>query len=450
MGKRKETYYCSECGYEAYKWMGRCPGCGAWSAFTNTKKFTLDKRGGISSGVTVSTLEELEVNASERFATGINEFDRVLGGGAVKGSVLLLGGDPGIGKSTLILQAAGRMHQGCKVFYVSGEESLAQVKMRAKRLQISQGFFALAEPEYETTREIIEHNSPDVLIVDSIQSMYSQEVDGVPGSISQVKEIAGGLMQLAKQKAMVCFLIGHVTKEGSIAGPRLLEHMVDGVFYLEGERYHSFRVLRGVKNRFGSTNEIGVFSMNEKGLEEVSDPSSLFISSSQQQASGSAITASLSGSRPFLVEIQSLVTTSGYATPRRTSTGIDHNRVALIMAVLEKHVGLNFYGLDTFVNVVGGVKLWDPSVDLAVAVSLVSSVRNKPTEREAVVIGEIGLTGEVRPISSLAPRLVEAEKLGFQKCFLPSLNLEELKNERKFSLQAVPVKSVFDLLEKIF
>ncbi len=449
MGKRKEAYYCSECGYEAYKWMGRCPGCGGWSTFTETQKFTIGKRG-IGSHITVSTLEESVVTASERFATGISEFDRVLGGGAVKGSVLLLGGDPGIGKSTLILQAAGQMHQTCKVFYVSGEESLAQIKMRAERLQISQGFFALAEPEYETIRDIIESNSPVVLIIDSIQSLYSQEVDGVPGSISQVKEITGSLMQLAKKKAMVCFLIGHVTKEGSIAGPKLLEHMVDGVFYLEGERYHSFRILRGVKNRFGSTNEIGVFSMNEKGLEEVSDPSSLFISSNQQQASGSAITASLSGSRPFLVEIQSLVTTSGYATPRRTSTGIDHNRVALIMAVLEKHVGLNFYGLDTFVNVVGGVKLWEPSVDLAVAVSLVSSIKDRSIERETVVMGEIGLTGEIRPISRLAPRLVEAEKLGFQKCLLPLPNMDELKNERKFSLQVIPVKNVFDVLEKIF
>ena len=449
MATKKETYYCSECGYETYKWMGRCPTCGSWSSFVPQKTVKLEKRESAGE-VSYSRLKDLETEESERYPTGISEFDRVLGGGAVKGSVLLLGGDPGIGKSTLILQAAGSMQDLCRVLYVSGEESLHQIKMRAKRLEVEESFYVAAQPELGIIQETVEQSEPEVLIIDSIQSMYSQDVDGIPGTIKQVKEITAALIQMAKNKNMVIFLVGHVTKEGNIAGPKLLEHMVDGVFYLEGDRYHSFRILRGVKNRFGSTNEIGVFLMNEKGMEEVSDPSSLFISSPAQEASGSTITASLSGSRPFLVEIQSLVTASGYATPRRTSTGIDHNRVALIMAVLEKHVGLNFYGLDAFVNVVGGVRLWEPSVDLAVAISLVSSFRDKTVDRKSAIIGEIGLTGEVRPVSHLIPRVLEAEKMGFQNCFLPTPNVEEVKKERSFNLKFTPVNTVYDALDKIF
>ncbi len=448
MASRKESYYCNECGYETYKWMGRCPGCGSWSTFDEKKNIKLARTA--VSEVTVNSLKDHEMTENERIPTGIKEFDRVLGGGAVKGSVLLLGGDPGIGKSTLILQAAGHMSNNGTVLYISGEESLTQIKMRAKRLKVDESFFAAAESEFGIVLETVEKVNPDILIIDSIQALYSLEVEGVPGSINQVKEITIGLIHQAKKQNMIVFLIGHVTKEGAIAGPRLLEHMVDGVFYLEGERYHSFRVMRGVKNRFGSTNEIGIFLMNERGLEEVDDPSFLFISARQQPVSGSAITASLSGSRPFLVEIQSLVTTSGYSTPRRTCTGIDHNRVALIMAVLEKHLGINFYGLDSFVNAVGGVRLMETSVDLAVAVSLVSSIRDRGIDHKVVIIGEIGLTGEVRPVSRIVPRVLESEKLGFKKCFLPRQNLEELKKERKFTLELIAIDNVTDAIEKMF
>lgn len=449
MASRKESYYCSECGYETYKWMGRCPGCGSWSTFAEKKTVRLNRSPGLAK-ISVASLQELEITDSERISTGIKEFDRVLGGGAVKGSVLLLGGDPGIGKSTLILQAAGNLHKSGKVLYMSGEESLSQIKMRATRLQVDESFLVAADSEFGAVLDTVEKVNPGVLIIDSVQAMYNRETDGIPGSINQVKEITTGLIHQAKKTDMTVILIGHVTKEGAIAGPRLLEHMVDGVFYLEGERYHSFRVLRGVKNRFGSTNEIGIFLMNERGLEEVDDPSFLFISPQQQPASGSTITASLSGTRPFLVEIQSLVTNSGYATPRRTSTGMDHNRVALIMAVLEKHLGVSFYGLDTFVNVVGGVRLIEPSVDLAVAVSLVSSIRDKGVDKKIVVIGEIGLTGEIRPVSRIVPRVLEAEKLGFSKCILPRQNSEELKKERKFSLETIAVDNIGDAVEKIY
>ena len=445
---KKETYYCSECGYEAYKWMGRCPDCGSWSCFSPKKAGKLEGSSGLHGELTVTRLQDLETAESERYPTGVGEFDRVLGGGAVKGSVLLLGGDPGIGKSTMALQAAGYMHKTSRLLYISGEESLHQIKMRAARLQVDEGFLVAAQPELSGIMQIVEESNPEVLIIDSVQSMYSEAVDGIPGTIKQVKEVTAGLMHLAKKKNMAIFLIGHVTKEGNIAGPKLLEHMVDGVFYLEGDRYHNFRILRGVKNRFGSTNEIGVFLMNERGLEEVKDPSYLFISSPAHQASGSTITASLNGSRPFLVEIQSLVTTSGYANPRRTSTGLEHNRVALIMAVLEKHVGLSFYGLDAFVNVVGGVRLMEPAVDLAVAVSLASSIRDRKIERKTVMLGEIGLTGEVRPVSRVTPRVVEAEKLGFDSCFLPRQNLKEVQKELKPRLQLHPVDTVDDALEK--
>ncbi len=452
MAAPKEWFYCTECGYETYKWMGRCPGCSQWSTFTEKIEESPKKKSAASrSGtVTVNSLQEYEITDTERISTGISELDRVLGGGAVRGSVLLLGGDPGIGKSTLILQAAANMHKGKKVLYASGEESLAQIKIRAARLKIDESFYVTVDAEVDHILEAVEETKPDVLIVDSVQAVHNANIDGIPGSINQVKETAAKLIYQAKKRDMTVFLIGHVTKEGAISGPRLLEHMVDGVFYLEGERYHSFRVLRGVKNRFGSTNEIGVFMMNERGLEEVADPSFLFISSRKENLSGSTITASMNGSRPFLVEIQSLVNSSGYATPRRTSTGIDHNRVALIIAVLEKHLGVNFYGLDTFVNAVGGVRLIEPAVDLAVAVSLLSSIREKAVGRKQVILGEVGLTGEIRPVTRVLQRVMESEKMGFDKCFLPADNYEELKKERKLSIELIAVETINNAVEKIF
>ena len=452
MAASKEWFYCNVCGYETYKWMGRCPSCNEWSSFEEKEK-ERRKKTSSSSGfemITVNSLKDCKVEATARISTGISELDRVLGGGAVCGSVLLLGGDPGIGKSTLILQAAGNMHGKKTVLYASGEESLAQIKLRAARLKVDESFFVTVDADVESILKAVEKTNPDVLIIDSVQAVYNSDIDGIPGSINQIKETAAKLIYHAKKLDMTVFLIGHVTKEGAISGPRLLEHMVDGVFYLEGERYHSFRVLRGVKNRFGSTNEIGVFMMNEEGLEEVADPSLLFISSRKEDASGSTITASMNGSRPFLVEIQSLVNSSGYATPRRTSTGIDHNRVALIMAVLEKHLGLNFYGLDTFVNAVGGVRLIEPAVDLAVAVSLLSSIREKAVTRKCVILGEVGLTGEIRPVTRVLQRVMESEKMGFDKCFLPGDNLKELKKGKKTSIELIAVENINSAVDKIF
>lgn len=390
------------------------------------------------------TLTEVEVSAEERYLTGINEFDRVLGGGLVSGSVVLIGGDPGIGKSTLLLQVAARLASHKQVFYSSGEESLQQIRMRAERLQIKEAFYTAAVTELEAMLEASAELQPDVLIVDSVQSIYRSDIDGVPGSVSQVREVTGELVRLAKEKNIAVFLVGHVTKEGAIAGPRLLEHMVDSVLYLEGERYHSFRILRGVKNRFGSTNEIGVFMMESDGLVEVPNPSHLFITRRSDQAPGAVITASMEGTRPLLVEIQSLVAPTSYPTPRRSSTGIDLNRVALVMAVLEKHAAISFFGLDTFVNVVGGVKLNEPAGDLALALSLASSLKGKPLNGDTVAAGEVGLTGEIRPISRIRQRLAEAKKLGFKRFILPQANMEELKKDQSefAGLQLIDVDNI--------
>jgi len=385
------------------------------------------RQGAPAGEVKAVTLDSVPTADEERFPTGIGEFDRVLGGGVVSGSVVLLGGDPGIGKSTLLLQAAEGMSAGREVFYASGEESLQQIKMRARRLKIASSFYTAAVTELEALLETAASLGPAVLIVDSVQSIYRGDIDGVPGSVSQVREVTAELVRLAKERSMAVFLVGHVTKEGIMAGPRLLEHMVDCVLYLEGDRYHSFRILRGVKNRFGSTNEIGVFMMESEGMVEVTNPSHLFITQRREQSPGAVITASLEGTRPLLVEIQSLVAPTSYPSPRRTSTGIDLNRVALVMAVLEKHAGISFFNLDTFVNVVGGVRLFEPAADLALAVSLASSLKGRSVNGDTVVAGEVGLTGEIRPISRIRQRLTEAAKLGFKRFIMPSANRNELK-----------------------
>lgn len=448
MSARKDSFYCGECGYETYKWVGRCPSCGSWNT---VEEMPAGGSGRVKweGGSGAVRLSEIEIKDRGRVSTGIKEFDRVLGGGAVTGSVLLLGGDPGIGKSTLLLQAAGCMAGERAVLYLSGEESLVQIKMRAQRLQVKEDLLVAAESELKGVLDAVERTSPSVLIIDSVQAVFDEEVDGIPGSIVQVKEIATRLIHLAKRKDIIIFLVGHVTKEGAIAGPRLLEHMVDGVFYLEGERYYTFRILRGVKNRFGSTNELGVFLMHERGLEEVIDPSLMFMSSNRQQSAGSAITVSMESSRPFLVEIQSLVTASSYASPRRSSTGLDLNRVNLIMAVLEKHLSMSFFGVDTFVNVVGGVRLLEPAVDLAVAAGLISSIKDKEIGQEQVILGEIGLTGEVRPVSRIVPRLLEAQKLGFKTAVISSHNLDEARKEKTCSLRLQGVDTVRGLFENV-
>ncbi|MDW7739556.1 MAG: DNA repair protein RadA [Bacillota bacterium] len=436
MAKKKTLFCCGSCGHESHRWLGRCPGCGEWNTM-NEVTLAPSKRSAAPGGRArksdsrVVTLSDVKSTEEERFATGITEFDRVLGGGLVSGSVVLLGGDPGIGKSTLLLQAAANLADRKKVFYASGEESLQQIKMRASRLNIKDSFFTAAVTELETLCEAAVSLEPAVLIVDSVQSVYRSEIDGVPGSVSQVREVASELVRLAKEENIAIFLVGHVTKEGVMAGPRLLEHMVDCVLYLEGDRYHSFRILRGVKNRFGSTNEIGVFMMEEEGMVEVANPSHLFITQRQEQAPGAVITASMEGTRPLLVEIQSLVAPTSYPSPKRTSTGIDLNRVALVLAVLEKHAGISFFGLDTFVNAVGGVRLYETAADLALALSLTSSLKGVSLNGDTVAAGEIGLTGEIRPVSRIRQRLGEAAKLGFKRFILPQANITELKGSRK-------------------
>ncbi|MCM3588469.1 DNA repair protein RadA [Mesobacillus maritimus] len=432
MAKRKTKFMCQECGYESPKWMGRCPGCGQWNKMVEeTEVVGTGRRGAFqhsaSTGVAAKAtpITSIETVSEPRIKTELVELNRVLGGGVVKGSLVLIGGDPGIGKSTLLLQVS---HQLAKidhsVLYISGEESLRQTKLRAERLGISsENLLVYSETNLEEISRTIEKNSPDFVIVDSIQTVFHPEVTSAPGSVSQVRESTAELMRIAKTNGIAIFIVGHVTKEGSIAGPRLLEHMVDTVLYFEGERHHTYRILRAVKNRFGSTNEMGIFEMKEKGLEEVANPSEIFLEERSQGASGSTVVASMEGTRPVLVEIQALISPSSYNNPRRMATGIDHNRVNLLMAVLEKRVGLLLANQDAYLKVAGGVKLDEPAIDLAVAISIASSFRDKPTRSTDCFIGEVGLTGEVRRVSRIEQRVQEAAKLGFERVILPENNL---------------------------
>ncbi|MCI0572090.1 MAG: DNA repair protein RadA, partial [Myxococcaceae bacterium] len=440
MAKAKTHYTCQACGYQTAKWLGKCPDCGTWSSLVEeTAADTTDERrpawgaaGGASRPV---LLQEVTSEAEERRRTGIQELDRVLGGGVVPGSLVLLGGDPGIGKSTLLLAAMDRLSRDGPVLYVSGEESLRQTKMRAERLKVeSQRIHLFAETDADKVLQAAEALKPSALVVDSIQTTYLPELGSAPGTISQVREVAGRLMAYAKRTGVPTFLVGHVTKEGSIAGPRVLEHMVDTVLYFEGERGHSFRILRAHKNRFGSTNEIGVFEMKALGLMEVPDPSALFLAERPAGKAGSVVTSTLSGTRPLLVEVQALVAPTGYGTARRTAIGVDTNRVALLAAVLEKKEDVPLVGCDLFVNVAGGMQLSEPACDLAVCAALVSSLRNRPLEPHTLVLGEVGLAGEVRAVGQVEPRLSEAAKMGFTRVVLPRSSARRLE-ERK--LEAV-------------
>ncbi|HHU76037.1 MAG TPA: DNA repair protein RadA [Firmicutes bacterium] len=429
MTSGKTLFICRECGYEAYKWMGRCPSCRGWQTFQEERVLKKAPRGAFSleGGGELQLLGEIVPLEKERFLTGIGEFDRVLGGGAVAGSTILVGGDPGIGKSTLLLQVALRLaDSGNKVIYVTGEESLQQVKMRAARLCPGRKgpLLVLAETEYKAIEKQILQKMPHLVILDSIQTIMKSELGTVPGSVVQVREVTASLVQMAKGCQFTFFIVGHVTKEGTIAGPRLLEHMVDCVLYLEGERYQNFRILRGIKNRFGSTNEIGIFTMESRGLTEVDNPSALFLEQRPRDTAGSVVVPFMEGTRPLLVEIQALVTPSYYGgNPRRVFTGLDYNRVALIIAVLEKRLGLQLYNGDIFANAVGGVKVTEPAADLGVALSISSSFRDRPVLPNTLAIGEIGLTGEVRPVSRLEERLREGIKMGFRRCLVPNGNL---------------------------
>ncbi len=430
--------------------MGKCPGCNTWNTLVEEVEAT-GKQSGFARGVkSVGKPEKITSIVSQkepRITTSLKEFDRVLGGGIVPGSLVLIGGDPGIGKSTLLLQISSELaHKDLSVLYISGEESARQTKLRADRLGISADqLYVLAETNLLDISNQIEALQPSFVVIDSIQTIYREEVTSAPGSVSQVRECTGELMRIAKMNNIPIFIVGHVTKEGAIAGPRLLEHMVDAVLYFEGERHHTYRILRGVKNRFGSTNEMGIFEMKEEGLREVLNPSEIFLEERSEGAAGSTVVASMEGTRPVLVEIQALVSPSSFGNPRRMATGIDHNRVPLLMAVLEKRVGLMLQNQDAYIKVAGGVKLDEPAIDLAIAVSIASSFRDQPTRSDDIYIGEVGLTGEVRRVSRVEQRVQEAAKLGFKRVICPARNLEGWTLPK--NIEVVGVSSVQEALK---
>lgn len=431
MAKKKATVFvCQNCGTESPKYLGKCPSCGAWNQMVEEKiPDKTDSRSRVTMAGKKSKAEpitDVTLEKEERIKTDLVEFNRVLGGGVVPGSLVLIGGDPGIGKSTLLLQVSAQLNQkGGKVLYVSGEESSSQIKMRAERLELrGADFYLYAETELTAIQETIEELKPDYVIIDSIQTMHHANIDSAAGSVSQVRESTSSLMQIAKMNDIAIFLVGHVTKEGNIAGPRMLEHMVDTVLYFEGERHHTFRILRAVKNRFGSTNEIGIFEMKNGGLEEVLNPSQLFLEERLSGATGSAVVAAMEGTRPILVEIQSLISPTVFGNAKRTASGLDYSRVSLIMAVLEKRAGLLLQNQDAYLKAAGGVKLDEPAIDLSIAISIASSYKEKETRPTDCYIGEIGLTGEIRRVSKIEQRVNEAAKLGFKRVFVPKNNMD--------------------------
>lgn len=441
---KKSIYFCQNCGHEESKWLGQCPMCREWNTFAE-EKVTVSKGTAAKNTVReaeVVTLSSVSTDQEDRMQTEIEELDRVLGGGVVPGSLVLVGGDPGIGKSTLLLQVCKRLSdQGRKVLYISGEESLKQIKLRANRMgTFSDHLLLLCETNLETIRQVIEREHPAVAVIDSIQTMYSEEVTAAPGSVSQVREATNTLMQIAKGLNITIFIVGHVTKEGTVAGPRVLEHMVDTVLYFEGDRHASYRILRGVKNRFGSTNEIGVFEMRETGLEEVPNPSEYMLNGRPEDASGSVVACSMEGTRPILMEIQALVCRSNFGMPRRTAAGTDYNRVNLLMAVLEKRVGLPLSNYDAYINIAGGIRMNEPAIDLGIVMAIVSSYKNQPISPGTIVFGEVGLSGEVRAVSMPEQRVAEARKLGFKTCIMPQVSKEMLK--KTDGIEVIGVKSV--------
>ena len=438
MAKGKNTiFFCQNCGYESAKWMGQCPGCREWNTFVEEQVVTgqgksskIKAVSGFSERNMPARLSEVSIEKEDRISTGIGELDRVLGGGIVAGSLTLVGGDPGIGKSTLLLQVCRNLAgDNLEVLYVSGEESLKQIKLRANRIgTFSDHLKLLCETNLESIEEIIRRSRPDIVIIDSIQTMFHGEISSAPGSVSQVREATGLLLQLAKGLNVSIFIVGHVTKEGTVAGPRVLEHMVDTVLYFEGDRHASYRLLRGVKNRFGSTNEIGVFEMGAEGLKEVLNPSEFMLNGRPESASGSVVSCSMEGTRPILVEIQALVCHSNFGIPRRQTTGTDFNRVNLLMAVLEKRLGLQMGNCDAYVNIAGGIKIQEPAIDLGIAMAIVSSFKNRPIDNGMIVMGEVGLSGEVRAVSMIPARVQEAKKLGFTSCIIPYVCLDSVKD----------------------
>ena len=440
--KAKTVFVCSGCGYESAKWLGKCPACNEWNTFYEEKITKSNDLGGKGTNKSKATtplpLNQVEGKESVRIHTGLGELDRVLGGGLVKGSLTLIGGEPGIGKSTLILQICNTIQGEGKVLYVSGEESAEQVKLRADRLGIqNDSILFLGETDMDRIQDAILSIQPKLVIIDSIQTMYSDEITSAAGTVSQVREITSRIMRICKSNCITTIIIGHVTKDGNIAGPRVLEHMVDTVLYLEGERYFSYRILRGVKNRFGSTNEIGMFEMQQEGMVEITNPSSILISERADNPAGSVIVPSVEGTRPLLIEIQALTTPSIFGMPRRTANGVDYNRVTLLMAVLEKKCGMSLGNQDAYINVVSGMRINEPAVDLGIVAAIASSFKNISIPTDTIVIGEVGLTGEIRSVNLIEKRLKEAEKLGFKRCILPESNQKLLKDSYKLDIIGV-------------
>ena len=443
---KKSVFFCQNCGHEESKWLGQCPACKEWNTFVEEKVSTA-KTAVVKTAreAEVVSLSEVSADDHTRILTGIQELDRVLGGGIVPGSLVLVGGDPGIGKSTLLLQVCQRLSQEKNILYISGEESLAQIKLRANRMgEFKENLKLLCETNLETIKNIIEGRRPELVIIDSIQTMYSEEVSSAPGSVSQVRESTNVFMQLAKGLGISIFIVGHVTKEGTVAGPRVLEHMVDTVLYFEGDRHASYRILRGVKNRFGSTNEIGVFEMRQAGLTEVENPSEYMLSGKPENASGSVVACSMEGTRPILIEIQALVCQSNFGLPRRTAAGTDYNRVNLLMDVLEKRIGLPLSNYDAYVNIAGGIKMNEPAIDLGIIMALVSSYKNRPIDEKMIVFGEVGLSGEVRAVNMPEQRVSEAKKLGFETCVLPAVSRDMVKDMK--GIKIVGVKTINDAM----
>lgn len=456
-GKTASVFFCQNCGYESSKWMGQCPGCKEWNTFVEE---TVDKAPhmGVASqksarrngGAAPSVLTEISIREEDRISTRMEELDRVLGGGIVPGSLILVGGDPGIGKSTLLLQVCRNLScGGRRILYISGEESLAQIKMRADRIgEFTKDMLLLCETNLDEITEVIRAQKPETVVIDSIQTMYCENISAAPGSVSQVRESTGILMQLAKGLGISILIVGHVTKEGTVAGPRVLEHMVDTVLYFEGDRHASYRILRGVKNRFGSTNEIGVFEMREQGLVEVRNASEYMLNGRPENASGSVVACTMEGTRPLLVEIQALVCHSNFGIPRRQATGTDFNRVNLLMAVLEKRSGMQLASCDAYVNITGGMKIVEPAIDLGIVLAILSSFRNKALSPKLIAFGEVGLSGEVRAVNMARQRVAEAEKLGFETCIVPYVCAEDCR--KNSGIEVVGVRTVQEAIDRVF
>jgi DNA repair protein RadA/Sms len=447
MAKAKTVFFCKECGYESAKWVGQCPGCRQWDTFVEEPVI---KKSTVAAGARKvrepELISKIKAEAEPRLLSGIGELDRVLGGGIVQGSLVLVGGDPGIGKSTLLLQMCKEItDRGKKIIYISGEESLNQIKMRAERLGVINGeLLLLCETDLDLIEEAIARHKPDIVVIDSIQTMFKEEISSAPGSVSQVREATGALMRIAKGSAITVFIIGHVTKEGMVAGPRVLEHMVDTVLYFEGDNYASYRVLRAVKNRFGSTNEIGVFEMQNIGLVEVKNPSEYMLKGRPIGEPGSVVSSSIEGTRPILIEVQALVCRTNFNMPRRTAAGTDYNRVNLLMAVLEKRLGLQLSDCDAYINVAGGMKITEPALDLAIICSILSSYRNITIDHRTILFGEVGLTGEIRAVNMAEQRVAEAAKMGFEVCILPQANYEHIKSS---GMKLIGVKNIQEVMK---